>query len=181
MIEKTLAKRYAAALLCVSQKENTLDETGGLLRALHDAYEQTPLLRALFQHPKLSKAKRKALIRKPFKSNTKKSFLKFLDLLVEKNRIGILPEISNAYNDLADAAQGVVHVQVHSFLPLSDKEKGQLQEKLKSITGKTVVMEHATDPSLLGGVSLRIGNSVVDGTVANRLKELEEKLNRLQR
>ena len=64
---------------------------------------------------------------------------------------------------------------------LTDNELLQLQEKLKSITGKTVIMEHATDPSLLGGVSLRIGDSVVDGTVANRLKELEEKLNRLQK
>ena len=181
MIEKTLAKRYAAALLSVSQKENALDETGGMLRALHDAYEQNPLLRATFQHPKLSKAKRKALIRKPFESDAKKSFLEFLDLLVNKNRINILPDISNAYNDLADAAQGIVHVQVRSFLPLSDKEKGQLQKKLESITGKTVIMDHATDSSLLGGVSLRIGDSVVDGTVSNRLKELEEKLNRLQK
>ena len=94
--------------------------------------------------------------------------------------MGLVTEVVAA-NDLADAAQGVVHVQVRSFLPLSDKEKSQLEKKLQSITGKTVIMDHATDSTLLGGVSLRIGDSVVDGTVANRLKELEEKLNRLQR
>ena len=181
MIEKTLAKRYAAALLSVSNKEGHLDETGEMLRALHDAYENNPLLRVVFRQPKLSRKKRKDLLRKPFESTGKKSFLEFLDLLVEKNRVDILPEISEAYNALADSARGVVHVQVKSFLPLSKEEQGLLQTKLEAITGKSVVMDHDTDTTLLGGVTIRIGDSVVDGTVLNRLKELEEKLNRLKR
>ncbi len=181
MIEKTLAKRYAAALLAVSRKENTLDETGDMLRALRDAYEQSPLMRNIFHQPKLSRAKRKSLLRKPFEKKAAKSFLEFLDLLVEKNRIAILPDISGAFNDLADAARGISHVRVKSFLPLLEEEKASLQKKLGVITGKTVIMDTELDSSLLGGVSIRIGDSVVDGTVANRLKRLEERLNRLQR
>lgn len=181
MIEKTLAKRYAAALLAVSQKEDSLDKTGGMLRALGTAYGQDPLLRNTFHQPKLSRAKRKALLRKPFEKKAAKSFLAFLDLLVEKNRIDILPDISGAFNDLADDARGIGHVRVKSFLPLSEEEKSALQAKLGVITGKTVIMDTETDSSLLGGVSIRIGDSVVDGTVANRLKGLEERLNRLQR
>ena len=85
---------------------------------------------------------------------------------MEKNRIDILPDISGAFNDLADDARGIGHVRVKSFLPLSEEEKSALQAKLGVITGKTVIMDTETDSSLLGGVSIRIGDSVVDGTVA---------------
>lgn len=181
MIEKTLAKRYATALLAVSDKEGTTEETESTLLALRDAYRQGPMLRSVLLQPKLSRTERKRLLRKPFEARSSKSFLQFLDLLVDKNRVELIPEIADMFDRLADASKGVVRVGVKSFLPLSEKEKATLQQKLVKLTGKKVVLEAETDATLKGGMLIRIGDTVVDGTVAQRLKALGERLAELQR
>jgi len=180
-MEKTLAKRYAAALLAVSDKEGTVEDTEATLLALREAWGKSPLLRSILLQPKISRPERKRMLRKPFEERSSKTFLRFLDLLVDKNRVELIPEIAEMFDRLADSSKGVVRVGVSSFAPLSEKEESTLQQKLIKITGKKVVLETQTDATLKGGMLLRIGDTVVDGTVARRLKALGERLAELQR
>ncbi len=181
MIERTLAKRYAAALIAVAIKEGIVEQVEGDLLALKTVYQQDARYRLALHQPSIPKAGRKKLLRKPFEGRSNQAFLDFLDLLVDKNRVDILPEIADMFDMLADATQGVVRVGVSSAFPLNDKQRETLKSKLASLTGKKIEMRESVDRKHRGGVSVRIGDSVLDGTAAGRLKKLKDYLYALQR
>lgn len=180
MIEKTLAKRYATALLAAVNKEGSVEETETTLLALRDAYRGQPKFRSLLSSPKVPRAAKKALLRKLLAGATP-SVREFSDLLVDKNRVALIPEIADMFDRLADAFKGVVRVQVRSAFPLSDPQKNRLKADLDRLTGKSCDIEAVVERSLKGGLQVRMGDSVVDGTVAHRLKGLREKLQELQK
>jgi F-type H+-transporting ATPase subunit delta len=181
MIERTLAKRYAAALLKVTDADGSTEEVEALLLALREAWRAQRGLREIMASPKVPRTSKKALFRKVLAGQAKESFLQFLDFLVDKNRAEILPEISDVFDRLADASHGVVRVKVRSWKPLSEAHRATLGDKLAKMTGKKILIEAETDAALKGGMQVRVGDSVVDGTVAHRLKTLGEKLKELER
>lgn len=181
MIERTIAKRYAAALLKVTDAEGSTEETEALLLGLRDAYRASRPFREMLASPRVPRAAKKALLHKILEGKSKPSLVDFFDLLVDKNRIGILPEVSDMFDRLADASHGVVRVKVRSWRPLSDAQRATLSEKLVRMTGRKVALEAETDAQLRGGMLVRIGDSIIDGTVAHRLKSLGERFRELER
>ncbi len=181
MIEKTLAKRYAAALLRMTDAEGTTEEVEQLLLALKEAYLSNKAFRSILAQPRVPKSLKKTILRKAFEGRAKPSFLDFLTLLVDKNRQGILPDIADMFDRLADASKGVVRIKVKSWKPLSAPQQASLQTKLERLTGKKIGIEAQTDPALKGGMLVMVGDTVIDGSVAQRLKELGERFRELQR
>jgi F-type H+-transporting ATPase subunit delta len=181
MIERTLAKRYAAALLKVTDPEGSTEETEALLLALKDAYRKDKGLRALLSHPSVPRSAKKSLLHRAFEGKCARSFLEFLDLLVRKNRLELIPDISDLYDRLADASHGIVRVQVRSWRPLSEAHRQKLQEGLGRMVGKKVLLEAQADPALKGGMLVHIGDTVIDGSVAHHLKVLGEQFRMLER
>lgn len=181
MIEKTLAKRYAAALLKVTDAEGSTEETESLLLALKDAYNSQKEFRAVLSQPRVPRAAKKRLLGKIFEGKAKQSFTDFLDLLVDKNRQDIIPDIADMYDRLADASKGVVKITVKSWRPLSDAQRSDLQSKLERLAGKKVSIDARVDPGVKGGMLVMFGDTVIDGTVAHRLKVIAEKFRELQK
>ena len=181
MIELTLAKRYAAALLKVTDAEGSTEEAEALLLALRDAYRGQKPFRDLLASPQVPRAMKKQILRKAFEGRARKSFIDFLELLVDRNRADILPQISEVFDRLADASAGVVRVKVRSWRPLTDPQRAALLSKLSGMTGKKIEIEAETDAALKGGMLVRIGDAVIDGTVARRLKVLSERFLELER
>ena len=176
MIEKTLAKRYAKAMLSVALKEGAVPQVEEVLLALKAAYQSDAAFRGALSQPRIPKADRKKLLRKPFEGRVLPAFLDFLDLLVEKHRIKLIPDIADSFDQLADETHGVVRVQVSSAFPLSPAHEKSLESKLGAATGKKVEMRVSVDRALKGGLSVRIGDQVLDGTVLNKLKKLRERM-----
>ncbi|MBI2901954.1 MAG: F0F1 ATP synthase subunit delta [Planctomycetes bacterium] len=181
MIERTLAKRYAAALLRITDAEGTTEETESMLLALKGAYERDKAFRAVLGQPQIPRAFKKRVLRRAFETTARRSFLEFLELLVDKNRAEILPEIAEMFDRLADVSKGVVRVQVRSWRPLGDAQRSGLQTRLERLTGKKIEIEAQADPALKGGMLVRIGDTVIDGSVAHRLKVLGERLKELEK
>ena len=181
MIERTLAKRYSAALLRVTDPEGTTEEADSLLQALRGVYEQLKPFRATLSHPRVPRARKKALLRKAFEGRARPSFLQFLDLLVDRNRLDIIPEIAETFGRLADLSRGLVRVKVRSWRPLSDAHRQRLAGQLGRITGKRVEIQAEADASLRGGLHVRIGDTVIDGSVAHRLKSIREHFREFQK
>ncbi|MBI3854515.1 MAG: ATP synthase F1 subunit delta [Planctomycetes bacterium] len=181
MIEKTLAKRYAAALLKVTDAEGTTEETESFLLALKDAYNSNKAFRALLAQPRVPRAVKKNLLVKIFEAKSRKSFTDFLQFLVDKNRQDIIPDIADMFDRLADASKGVVKILVKSWRPLTDAQRSSLQTKLEKLSGKKIAIDARVDPSVKGGMLVMFGDSVIDGTVDHRLKEIGEKFRQLQR
>ena len=181
MIEKTLAKRYAAALLRTTDPEGSTEEAESNLLALREAWNTDKAFRSLLLQPRIPRKVKKSILRKAFEGRARTSFLDFLDLLVDKNRQDILPDIADMFDRLSDASRGVVRVKVRSWRPLSAASHSSLQGKLERLTGKKVQLEASVDPALKGGMLVMVGDTVIDGSVAYRLKELGEKFRELQR
>ena len=176
MIEKTLAKRYASAMLSVALKEGAVEQVEQHLVALKEAYKADPMFRRALAQPKIPKAARKQLLRKPFEGKTLPAFLDLLDLLVDKHRVNLIPDIADSFDTLADETHGVVRVQVAAAYPLSKAQETTLGDRLRAATGKKVEMKISVDKKYMGGISVRIGDQVLDGTVLSRLKGLRERL-----
>ena len=181
MNEKTLAKRYAAGLLQVTDAEGSTEETGHLLLSLKASYLANKDFRALLAQPRVPRKVKKQILHKVFDGRTRKSFTDFLDLLVDKNRQNILPDIADMFDTLADASKGLVRVTVKSWRPLSEARQAGLQSKLERVSGKKVTIEVQVDPSLKGGLLVLFGDTVIDGTVAHRLKAIGERFRELQK
>jgi len=180
MIERTLAKRYAAALLHITNPEGSTDEVESFLMALKEAYLRQKDFRALLDSPRVPRAVKKALLRKMFESHAQKSFLDFLELLVDKDRTGVIPEIADQFDWLSDASRGLARLKVRSWQPLSEGHRARLIESLTRLMGKRVEIEAETDPALKGGLVVTLGHLVLDGSVAYRLKGIGERLRELQ-
>jgi len=179
--EKTLAKRYAAALLKATDAEGSTEETEQLLNSLKESYLGQKDFRALLGQPRIPRKVKKQLLHKVFDGRTPKTFTDFLDLLIDKNRQDILPDIADMFDTLADASRGVVRVTVRSWRPLSAAQQSGLQAKLERVSGKKVTIETQVDPSLKGGLLVLFGDTVIDGTVAHRLKAIGERFRELQK
>ncbi len=181
MIERTLAKRYARALLAVMDKDGNVEDVEGSLLALKEVYRSNDAFRRALVEPRIPRKKRMALLRRPFEGKLGKDFEEFLDLLIEKNRVDLIPEIADAFDRLADASRGVVRIEVRTWKPLDDKTRSALHAKLTEITKRKVDVEETVDPSLKGGMLVKIGDTVIDGSVSSRLKKLKERLMDRQR
>lgn len=181
MIEKTLAKRYAGALLKMTESEGSTEETESLLRALKQAYVSQKEFRALLSQPRVPRTVKKKLLARIFEGKAKRSFTDFLALLVGKNRQDLIPDVSDMFDRLADASRGILRTTVKSWRPLTDGQRSALQSKLERLSGKKVTIEAQVDPGAKGGMLVMFGDTVIDGTVAHRLKEVGEKFRELQK
>ena len=176
MIEKTLARRYAAALLKATEAEGTTETVEQCLRALRDAWKGNRAFRNVLLQPKVTRDRKKALLRKPFEGAGSRAFLEFLGLLIDRNRQNVLPEIAEVYDLLADAVKGEVRIQVRSWRPLADEQQSRLQSEFQKIAQNKVLLDVKTEEDVLGGVLCYVGHTVADGTVRHHLKVLGEKL-----
>ncbi len=176
MIEKTLAKRYARALLSLSDRAGATEAIEAEILGLKAFWQGTPKVRSVLLHPKVSRPEKAALLDKALEGRVHPLVRELLHLLVEKGRLSYLPEIADQFDQLADESHGVVRVQVASFLPLTTAQQEALSARMSARTGKKVDLRYREDRSLKGGMAVRLGDQVMDGSVATRLKRLKEEL-----
>lgn len=172
-----LAKRYARAILALASEAGQVERVGSELGELARTWGESEDLRTVFANPEFGHSARKGvmselLARAAVSPVTKNSVL----YLVDRDRIGALPEIARAFVELAERAAGTVRAEVTSAAPLSDAYYAQLQKALEQVTGQKVSIERKTDPNLIAGVVTRVGDRVLDGSIRARLSDLRESL-----
>ena len=181
MIDRTLAKRYAAALLKVTDADGSTEEAEQYLLALKDAYLGNKDFRGILSQPRIPRAAKKAMLHRIFEGKAKPSLVDFLDLLVDKNRLELIPAIAETFDILSDVSRGVVRIKVRSWRPLTDAQRAGLQAGLQRIAERKVILEEVVDPDTKGGLLCYAGDRVIDGSVAYRLKAIGEKFRELQK
>jgi|SRR6188474_3189129 F-type H+-transporting ATPase subunit delta len=170
------ANRYAKALIDVLYPDHA--ETGfEQLQSLSKLLQEVPEALSILSNPTISIDRRKGLMKEIGSAlGFNKSIRNFVDLLIERNRFGLLGEIVPAYQKLMDERLGVVHAHVTSAHPLDATEQQQLAGKLQSLTGKKVRMEVAVDPSLIGGAVAQVGSTIYDGSISQQLRAFKKRL-----
>ena len=100
----------------------------------------------------------------------------FLNLLVEKKRAEILPDIAEAFKNMVDEEQNISHGTVTSAVELSDELLAKVKASLEKLTGKQVELSTSVDPSLIGGIVAKVGDLVLDGSIKTQLAGLKDSI-----
>lgn len=177
MIDTTLSKRYAQALVEIGQEKDSLDKYGQDVEAINGLMEESKDFRELLINPVFPKEDKKSVAGSVLdKLNVDPMVRNFVYLLIDRKRIEQLPGIEDAYNGLVDAIRGITRAQVTSAQPLSETELGQVTDALSKISGKKVIVTTGVEPSYIGGLTAKVGDMVFDGTIRTQLNQLKESL-----
>lgn len=177
MIDTTLAKRYAKALVEIGQMNGTLD------KYVHDLADFTEIIntskdfREVLRSPVFTKEDKKKIaseiLTRIGADNTVKNFV---NVLIDRKRIGQLEGIENAFRASVDEIRGITRGEVVSAEPLEKLDLNRVTETLSKISGKKVLVTSKVDPFLIGGLVARVGDMVFDGTIRTQLNQLKESL-----
>jgi F-type H+-transporting ATPase subunit delta len=177
MSESVVAERYARALFELGLESGQLAMLTDQLRTLANSYRDSAELKQVFTDPRVTEDEVQRLIDAIAKRLTLSPLAKnTLMVLVQRRRINVLPDIVRRLVSLTDERTGVLRASVTSAVPLADAQAQRLSEELERLTGKRIVLERLTDPSLIAGLVTRIGDHVIDGSLRGRFEELERRL-----
>jgi len=176
MRDTTIARNYAETLLALAGKANDLRGWGALITDLADAMEQNAKLRLFLESPRVGAAEKNKVLGAAFGTSVPRNFLRFLQSLVTHRRQMLVPEIAREYLDLVDAAEGRMHARVTVARETPDEEKTAIAKQLSRMFGKDVVPHLSVDPTIMGGVIIHVGDTVLDGSVRKRLMSLRRRM-----
>ncbi len=177
MISSDIAKRYARAFFTIAAEEKRYEEFSHELGRFSAVLKENGNLRDFLANPMFDRTDKKAVLEQilarvavsPLTAN-------FLKLLVDKRRIGILPDIEGSYRELMDEALNRVRVTVTTPFPLTAELAARLRARLEELTGREVEMNVREDAALLGGIVVRVGDTLYDGSIRTQLNNIRNLL-----
>ena len=179
MTRSKVSKRYARALLSLGMEDGRYQEYGKELKAFADIYESHGELKQAITNPAFRLDERtqilKALLARIGPSQTVQNFL---NLLLDKRRISVVGQISAFYGQLTDEVSNVVGAEVVVPRPLAGEAETRLAKALERMTSKKIRMNVRQDQSIVGGIVVKIGDLVVDGSVRAQVQGIKESLKR---
>jgi F-type H+-transporting ATPase subunit delta len=176
MSASVIGKRYARALLSLLDA-SAIERAGRELKDFTAAWDDSRELRVVFENPSIHQDARRAVLREIAQQmGMLDSIRDLLLLLSDRRRLRHVPEVTAAFEAMAEARRGRVRAEVVTASALPPGYFAELEKVLRDVAGKQVVLVHRVDPSLIGGVVTRIGDQVYDGSVKSRLSELKDEL-----
>ena len=141
------------------------------------AYQESPELRNLFASPAAStEAKRGVAEKIAARLGASKIVRNFLFVVIDHQRMHELPEILTTFQDVLRERQGIAEAEVFSAVALNDAQKTEMTRTLERVTGKKIEAKFSLDRNLLGGALVRVGDTIYDGSLRNRLNGMRERL-----
>jgi len=174
MTRVTSGKRYAQAVFELALEKGELDSWQASLWKIAAMTTDAKLM-ALLEHPKLPFDAKRGLLEKQL-GEVNPLALNLACLLVHRNKLGIAGDISRQYSILLDTHNGIEHVDIVTSLPLDDEDKEMIARRFEEIIGHKVIIDTQVDPSIIGGIRARIGDTLIDGSVKNKLESLRKSL-----
>lgn len=176
MLNLQLAKKYAVAMFELAQEENKLVEYGEQLAEIGMLFKTQPALKAFMGNPQIQPAAKKELLNKVFGSDIEKSVHNFILLLIDKRRIALIEEIVGEYEALSNEVRNIVVAHVTTAVPMEQAQEKALTAKLEDITGKHIQLKTHIDKSIIGGVVVKMGDKLIDGSVTSKIQSLGKQL-----
>jgi ATP synthase F1 delta subunit len=168
-------RMYARALFEAAQDAGRVDAVAGDLAAIGGAMDEVPELRAFLRNPQIEPAG-KAEVLEQVAAGADELVRNFVRLVAEKGRAGELQEIGAELDALVAQAQNRLAVELTTSYELSDVEAKAIVQQIEQASGRKVEATRSVDPDLIGGIVLRIGSHLADGSVRGRLERLRHEL-----
>jgi len=171
----TIARPYAEAAFRMAREHNAFpawSQTLGLVSGV----AADPQMAAALDNPQLTAADKEALLLKVCGERIDPLGRNFVRVLVEADRIAVLPQITTMFEALKDAAEGVAKARIDTAFPLSDAELADMTAALEKHFGKRIEATVTVDPELIGGARITVGDTVIDGSVQAKLEAMATRL-----
>jgi F-type H+-transporting ATPase subunit delta len=174
--DPTIARNYAEALFDLGERHGETEHFATVMTALADAIELEPTVRVAIESPRVPKATKEQLLRSALDAFVSEPFLRFLAAVIKRGRQGLLPLINTEYAALVDEKLNRVRAGITLAREPDDELRDAIRERLREVTGKDVILRFRKDPTILGGVILRIGDRIIDGSLRRRMARLRQHL-----
>lgn len=171
-----VAKRYAKALFQLALEQGIVAETENQLKLVVAVIESDAQTRAFLTAPNITLDTKIQTLNNAFKGTASPIVLNTIGVLLERGREGSLASVLEAYLQVAGESLGRADALVTSAMPLSDSEQQKLADKFGVLLGKTIRVTNTVNKDLLGGVTVRIGDTLYDGSLRTKLNRLEKSL-----
>ena len=176
MNESTIGRNYAEALLALARKDDAIEEYGELVNAIATAMGEDQTLRTFLESPKLAASHKIEILAKALGRRVPRLFLRYIDTVIQKRRQMLIPAIASEYQALLDQAENRLHANVTVAREPSETERDAMARQLSRLFGKRVVPHINTNPAILGGLIVKVGDTVMDGSVRRRLSVLKQRM-----
>ncbi len=170
------SRRYASALLSAAEEGNFLDLIVRELQVIKEVLENSRDLVHALRSPLVKGDKKIHILEEVFRDSIGEKMFLFLKLVARKKRAGLLPEIIDEFQILLDEKRGVINVEVTSAVKLSDEQSEELMTRLAVFTGKKIRAKMLLNDQFIGGVAIKIGDTIYDGSISHQLQLLRRTL-----
>ncbi|MDQ0226752.1 F0F1 ATP synthase subunit delta [Metabacillus niabensis] len=176
MSKEIVANRYALALFQLAKEQNTIEKTESELLVVKEVFSSNKELLNVLNHPKFSKEAKKSIVTEAFQSLSQ-HVVNTLLILVDRHRTNLVTEVVDAFVQSANEARGTEDAIVYSVRPLTDVELSSISSSFAKKIGKVSLrLQNIVDKNLIGGVKLRIGNRIYDGSISGKLERIERQI-----
>lgn len=170
------ARRYAYAFLETAKENNILEAVKDDVTLISDVLKASKDLRLFLRSPLVNKDHKRAALLEIFDKKVQLLTLQLMKLLTEKSRESLLEMIIRHFNDYYNDHHGIIEIDITSAYELDEKQVGTLIKQLETKTGKKVELNRQINSELIGGMLVRIDDTVIDGSVKHKLSQLKDRL-----
>ena len=167
---------YSRALLEIAAEDGSMKELDEELNALSGIFSANPELTEILSAPTVTDEEKLSLIKTVFEGKISVTALNFLCVLAEKNRCRYLSGIAEEFRNEYYEAAGIAEATVTTVIPLTDDARDKLKAKLEKKFGKTVILKEKIDPSIMGGMIVSAGGTMMDGSVKTKLENMHKQI-----
>jgi F-type H+-transporting ATPase subunit delta len=172
----TIARNYAEALFAAGEAKKDAERFGAFMEAIAGAVDVDERIAIALESPRVSKRVKAKLLQDALEDVAPDQFVRFLQAIVKRGRQGLFGEISQEYQKLLDTKLNRVHAGITLANEPDAKLEKLLVDRLSKVLGKEVRAHYRVDQQILGGVVVRVGDRIYDGSVRRRLAVLKRKM-----
>jgi F-type H+-transporting ATPase subunit delta len=167
---------YAQSVLELANEQKQAEQIGQELSALKQMLDENPQVREVFTNPAISAEEREQLIGRAFKGNISPLLFNTIGVLNEKNRLGLLGQIAQAYDDLLDQQLGKIEVDLTVAQKLDADQLEKARRQISQALGRDAVVRQNVDDEIIGGMIVRVGDKLIDASVKYQLAAMKKQL-----
>jgi F-type H+-transporting ATPase subunit delta len=174
---KSASLQYATALADIVLEQGAAEPTRKQLEDFRAAFDESAELRNFLGSPAISKQDKHGVIEKLVaRLGASRIIRNFLFVMCDNQRVHLLPEITDTFEEVLRQRQGVAEAEITSAVELTEAQKSALIQTLQRLSGKKIQAKYSLEPGLLGGALVRVGDTIYDGSVRSRLNHLRAQL-----